>query len=264
MNTGKFDWKEESKSFNLVATEYDLYRPAYPDELIKALIAMTGIHEDSRILEVGAGTGKATYLLAQRGYSVTCIEPGTNMASVACQNLEGFHHVRFEITDFENFEAPSREFDLVFSAQAFHWIPKEVSFSKASRLLRERGHLALFWNMYPKPEGGIYLDLERIYQQYTPELKSIPNTAEAIIRQREIEISESGHFRNISVQRFPWSLVYDTRQYVGLLGTYSDHLRLPEEIRNALFEGVARAIDRHGGVIKKPYIATLYVAQNAA
>jgi hypothetical protein len=45
------------------------------------------------------------------------------------------------------------------------------------------------------------------------------------------------------------------------LNTYSDHLRLPEQTRQSLFEGVAEVIEQHGGFIERPYLAVLYVAR---
>jgi len=47
-------------SFGQVADDYDRYRPGYPDALYAAVLA-------PRMLEAGAGTGRATLALAQRG-----------------------------------------------------------------------------------------------------------------------------------------------------------------------------------------------------
>lgn len=87
------------------------------------------------------------------------------------------------------------------------------------------------------------------------------NDDEELIKQRETEITESGYFGPVSVKRFPWTARYNAEQFTGLLGTYSDHLRLPQETRERLFEGVAGIIGKHGGYIEKPYTAVLYLAQ---
>lgn len=85
-----------------------------------------------------------------------------------------------------------------------------------------------------------------------------------MIKQREAAINLSGCFGPVRIKRFPWSVRYDSRQYLGLLNTYSDHLRLPERTRNHLFEGIAKVIHQHGGFVERPYLAVLYVAQKAA
>ena len=58
------DWVKESEMFDKAADYYDKYRPSYPREIIDTLIAETQIKENSKLLEIGAGSGKATELLA--------------------------------------------------------------------------------------------------------------------------------------------------------------------------------------------------------
>ena len=258
------NWQEESRRFDGVAALYDVYRPSYPEKLLEALIAVTGIHPQSEILEIGSGTGKATLMLAQRDFSVHCIEPGRNLVAVATQKLKNFPRVTFEITSFEEWNVAQRRFDLVMSAQAFHWIPREIGYAKAVQALTEQGYLALFWNMYPYPEQPIFLELQQVYQSCVPELSDRPSSCEALIEQREREIRESGLFCSVKTYRFPWSITYSIQEYLGLLNTYSDHLRLSEEKREQLYTGIAEVIQKYGGYIEKPYLAVLYVAQKAA
>jgi hypothetical protein len=51
---------------------------------------------------------------------------------------------------------------------------------------------------------------------------------------------------------------------MGLLNTYSDHLRLPQPRRGAFFEKIGEVIDRHGGYLDKPYLAAVFMAQKKA
>ncbi len=46
------DWQEDSRRFDGVADRYALYRPSYPEVLVDALLALTGIPIDGKILEV--------------------------------------------------------------------------------------------------------------------------------------------------------------------------------------------------------------------
>ena len=60
-------------AFGEVAELYDEVRPSYPAELVEDVIALAPLDGDApRALEVGAGTGKATVLFAQRGLSDPC------------------------------------------------------------------------------------------------------------------------------------------------------------------------------------------------
>ena len=258
------DRKADSQSFDTVADLYDLHRPGYPPELIDAILELTGIPPAGKILEIGSGTGKASLLFAQRGYSILCIEPGENLAAVAARNLEAFPGVQFEISRFEDWPETTGAFDLALSAQAFHWVPKEISYAKAARTLKPHGHLALFWNMYPGFEGQLAADLDKIYREIAPELGSPFTATDEAVQQRVREIEESGCFGPVTVRRFPWSMRYSTKEYLGLLNTYSDHLRLPEQTRNRLFSSIGEVIEKLGGSVVRPYIAVLYVAEKVS
>jgi SAM-dependent methyltransferase len=258
------DWKAASQSFDTVADLYDLHRPSYPPELIDAILELTGIPPAGKILEIGSGTGKATLLFAQPGYSILCVEPGENLAAVAARNLQEFPGVQFEISRFEDWQEKPDGFDLVLSAQAFHWIPKEVGYAKAARALNSHGHLALFWNMYPGFDCQVAADLDRVYQEIAPGLGSPFIATDEVVQQRVHEIDESGCFGPVTVRRFPWSKRYSTKQYRGLLNTYSDHLRLPEQTRKRLFSSIGEVIEKHGGSVVRPYIAVLCVAEKVS
>lgn len=255
------DWKKDSQSFDGVATLYDAYRPSYPAELIDDIVTLSGIQPDGEILEVGSGTGKATRLFAARGYSIHCIEPGQNLIDVAQASLESYPQISFESARFEEWETSQSTFDLLISAQAFHWVPQEVRFVKAASVLKPGGHLALFWNMYPGMEGAIRHDLDAIYREHVPELSSGGDYLEEMIEERAAWLRVERRFENVVVQSYPWVERYTTEAYLGLLNTYSDHLRLSETRRLALFEAVAELIDRHGGQIERPYLAMLYFAR---
>ncbi len=169
---------------------------------------------------------------------------------MAARNLKAFPLVTFEIARYEQSQDRSDEFDLVLSAQAFHWVSKDTGYAKVAKALKPAGSLALFWNMYPGLHGPISVDLDRIYHEIAPGLDS-PNTAsEEVIRDRINDINQSACFGPVTVRRFPWSKTYRTGEYLGLINTYSDHLRLPEPTRQRLFHAIATAIDGQGGSIE--------------
>src|SRR5437868_1844167 len=82
--------------FDEVPELYDRVRPTYPDELFADLVAITGIHEASAVLEVGCGTGQATRSMGALGLSIIAVEPGTGMAALARQRLRDLDNVKVE------------------------------------------------------------------------------------------------------------------------------------------------------------------------
>ncbi|KAL8790533.1 MAG: hypothetical protein Q9213_000555 [Squamulea squamosa] len=65
------------------AISYDTHRPSYPSEVVDALLAHLQIKgvESARVVDLGAGTGKFTELLAARdeNYEVVAVEPHEEM-----------------------------------------------------------------------------------------------------------------------------------------------------------------------------------------
>jgi SAM-dependent methyltransferase len=112
--------------FNEVPELYDRVRPAYPDELFADLVAITGMDERSRVLEVGCGTGQATRSLAALGCPVTAVEPGAGMAALARQRLAAIRDAEVEISTFEEWNDRGRRFDVLVAASAWHWVDPAV------------------------------------------------------------------------------------------------------------------------------------------
>ncbi len=255
------DWKKDSRSFDTVAELYDTYRPSYPDDLIQTILERTGIKPGARVLEIGCGTGKATVQFAQRGVLILALDPGRNLLAVARRNLQAYPNVKFCLTTFEDWPIDAGEFQLVISAQAFHWVTKDVGFAKVAQALRPNGHLALFWNMQPKEHGGVFEAITRAYAARAPELAAEQNDYEGLIQQRQAAIHECGYFLPVETCRFPWTVRYSTQQYLGVLNTHSDHLRLSPEKRASLFDEIGQVVEAHGGFVEKSYVAVLYLAQ---
>jgi SAM-dependent methyltransferase len=145
-------------SFGGVADLYDRSRPSYPEALVDGVLEFAGAGGSDRAVEVGAGTGKATMLFADRGLSVLAIEPSAAMAEVARRNCAGYENVTVEQVEFERWWAPGHGFRLVFSGQAWHWISPEVRYVAARAALEDGGALAAFWNR-PDCTTAEYLDL---------------------------------------------------------------------------------------------------------
>lgn len=259
--TESTNWKADSQSFDGVAERYHAFRPGYPTELIEDILRLSGIQPNGRILEIGSGTGKATLMFAQKGYSILCLEPGQNLIKVAERNLAAYPQVRFVKARFEEWNSEQRKFDLVISAQAFHWVPEEVRYEKTASILKTRGYLAAFWNMYPGMDHEIGPALDQVYRQRAPELVKAPKPMNETTESIANSIRSSGYFDKVVIRKHPWSLRYTTKEYLGLLNTYSDHLRLSERKRSRLFGGIAEVLDQNGGYIDRPYLAVVYLAQ---
>ena len=250
--------QQRREAFNKVASLYDIARPSYPPALVEDVIKLAGLVNSSKILEIGAGTGKATILFADKVYTIHCLEPGGNLAKVAAENLLSFSNITIETITFEDWELQASAFNLVMSAQAIHWIPAEVAYPKIAKALKKTGRLALFWNLSPNPDSEVYRQLNEVHRFYAEwRLKPIEQQRQ----EREHELLESGFFKNFVTKEYSWSMRYSVQQYLNLLNTQSDFLILPQAVQQQLAHRTEAILNKHGGYIVKPYLTLLLVAQ---
>ncbi|HWP09616.1 MAG TPA: class I SAM-dependent methyltransferase [Polyangiaceae bacterium] len=128
--------------FSNRADDYARYRPSYPTEAIDALLRGLGAPETLYAVDVGAGTGISSRLLAGRGVHVTAVEPNREMREAAAADPR----VTFVDGTAETLPVADGGADLVLAAQAFHWFRAEPSVREMARALRAGGRLALMWN----------------------------------------------------------------------------------------------------------------------
>lgn len=228
---------------------YDRIRPGYPDALIDDVITLSGIQENGRILEIGCGTGQATLQFASRGYSMDCIDIGSDLVAIASDKLGGYSKVRVVVSSFEDWDSGGKLYDLIIAATSFHWINPDVAYVKSSSLLKSSGALAVFSNTHVRKNDGFFAEVQNIYRTFVPSVTGL--AAEAADIQPEF-------FTEPVIRHYSWSVEYTTEQYLDLLSTYSDHISLPEIDRNALFAGIAGLInDKYDGRVLKNYESVL-------
>jgi len=128
--------------FAAAATTYEHARPGYPVDAIAHLVNRLALRPGARLLEVGAGTGKLTTLLAPRAH-ITAVEPVAEMRAILRERLPAI-----EVLDgrAEAIPALDSAFDAVVVAQAFHWFDGGAALAEIGRVLRPGGRLGLIWN----------------------------------------------------------------------------------------------------------------------
>ena len=62
-------------------------------------------------------------------------------------------------------------------------------------------------------------------------------------------IAEKYGFADIRYALFYRERVFTAKEYIALLGTYSDHIAIDEEVRRKFFSKIEEAINKHGGTI---------------
>ncbi|HJS94977.1 MAG TPA: class I SAM-dependent methyltransferase [Solirubrobacteraceae bacterium] len=259
--------REQRLVFGEVAELYDRHRPAYPDVVIDDLVSLAGLDAGSCVLEIGAGTGKATSMFAARGMSVVAVEPSAEMAAVARRVCAAYSSVRIEQGDFERWDPAGRTFPLVFAAQAWHWVDPAVGFAKAAQVLRPGGVLAAFWNRPMWARAPLREVLIDAYRQAGPEVleETDPmhpaNSPSGDETEWRAGVAAAHGLGAAEVREYEWSATYTGRDYSSLLQTHSTVRVMEDERRRALVEAVASAVESHGNVLELPLVTLVYLAR---
>ncbi len=245
---------------------YEKARPGYPPRMYRWIVKRAGIRRGSNLLEIGCGTGKSTEWFAEHGFGITAVEKGRNLAEFAMSRFSLFPNVRVVNAAFEQFEAGSGAFDVVYSGTAFHWIDQSVAYRRASEILKAAGFIALFWSdhMITDKTAGQFEEVERAYRTSVPEwYESFRKNGPGDDNQRRLaSLASSGFFGPVECRKFYFDITYSASQYTDLLRTYSDHAALPEETRFRLFSDIERTIkERLNGKLTKEYRISLFLAQ---
>ncbi len=251
--------REQRLVFGEVAELYDRYRPGYPEAVFDEVMAFGQLGPGARVLEVGAGTGKATAALVGRGLLVTALEPSPEMAAVARSQLQGASGWQVVEQGFEAWDPSGRSFDLLLAAQSWHWVMPEVGYPKAARVLTPEGTLALVWNRPRLDPDPVTSEIERVYRALVPSLTPGPPGERQIDRSSELE--RSGQFDSVKVCQFSWDLEYSARDYRALLLTQSDHRMLAPDLRDRLLAAVEDVIASSGRPYRVGYRTIVYLGR---
>lgn len=138
---------------------YNSLRPHYPESFYKILMEYIGKDKVEKTIDLGCGSGVATYPLlkwSKRVFGLDLSPPMIQTAnSLKAKKLEELsisdeNRIDFEVCAVEDFEAPPSSFDLITAAECIHWF-KDYSkfFSAAALQLKTNGVLAYWFYVDP-------------------------------------------------------------------------------------------------------------------
>jgi SAM-dependent methyltransferase len=216
-----------SRAFDRDAAAYERARPSYPPAAVEHLRATFGLGPGTRVLDLGAGTGKLTRLLTPLGCDVVAVEPGPKMREELAATTPGV-----EILDGtgEAIPLPDASVDAITIAQAFHWLDPARAVPELARVLRPGGGLALVWNVRDSRVPWV-AELQRVQHWTTHAPYDETTDWSAVLR-------PYGGFTPMTCARFAWAQPMTADRLVDAASSRSYILAMTPEARAPILAAV--------------------------
>ena len=165
---GKMDLNPLGR-FSSRAKNYAKYRPSYPAGVIDVLRRDCGLSQDSKVADIGSGTGLLAKLFLDFGCEVFGVEPNAEMRQGGEACLAGYGRFHSLNGQAENTGLRPASMDLVAAGQAFHWFEPVAARVEFRRILRRPAWVALIWNER-RVAGDPFLEgYEELLERYASE-----------------------------------------------------------------------------------------------
>ena len=236
---------KKARSFEHGAEDYERLRPEFPTQLFDDIRAAAGTRLDGRVLEIGAGTGRATLPLARDGAKIEVVEPSEDMLGILAGRLEAealgdqcdLRQATFEQVD------PAQVYDVIIAAQSFHWADPATRWPRLSSLLRTDGRAYLFWNGWHLAAqthnvGAVLALYDDCGHGLQPDLED--HRADVRWADSEIEAEPTLDLVDARTYEWPWRLPVD--DYLTLLMTTSQYSVAAASVRDPLMKSLRQLL----------------------
>jgi SAM-dependent methyltransferase len=233
--------------FGRAADAYERSRPSYPAAAVDRMCTALDIGAGTRVLDLAAGTGKFTRLLAARGASLVAVEPSAAMREQFAQTVPG---VEVHAGTAEAIPAADGSFDAVVVAQAFHWFDAEVALAEIARVLRPTGGLGLIWNERDESVPWV-AELSHVMRWDVQMPYRVGTDFRAVL-------DASGRFTRAQRERFPFAQNLDRDGLCERVSTTSFIASMEPPERDAILAGVRALVADFPERFDLPYVTDVF------
>jgi SAM-dependent methyltransferase len=224
-------------SFGEEAAAYERGRPSYPPEAIDWLLSPDA-HD---VLDLGAGTGKLTIRLVERGLHVVAVDPIPEMLELLSASLPDTPAL---LGTAEDIPLPDNSVDSVLVAQAWHWFDVERAVKEVARVLRPGGRLGLVWNTRDERLGWVR-DLGRIVGHEDDPFNH--------------EVTLPDPFSEMQRRQVEWTSYLTPQALIDLVASRSYCITSPAEVRTRTLDEVRELLATHPALVNTTGLALPYV-----
>ena len=233
--------RERSLSFGSQAAAYERGRPSYPPEAVDWLLAPTDTWVARDVLDLGAGTGKLTTRLVERGLTVIAVDPIAEMLEMLRTALPDTPAL---LGSAEQIPLPDNAVDAVLVAQAWHWFDQERAVAEIARVLRPGGRLGVLWNTRDERSGWVK-DFGRIVG-----LEHDRDNA-------TVDLPEP--FIDIATHQVEWTNYITPQALIDYVASRSYCITSPAEVRTRTLDEVRELLVSHPSLANATGLAMPYI-----
>jgi ubiquinone/menaquinone biosynthesis C-methylase UbiE len=158
------------------------YRPGYPPEVLRTLMADCRLSPDHAVADIASGTGIWTRMLLENGNAVYGVEPNAEMRLAGKRMLAGYPKFISIAGKAEATTLADASVDFVTAAQAAHWFDRAKARQEFVRILKPGGWLVLLWNERVTDGSPFLREYEHLLLRYGTDYEAVrqERTTEAV------------------------------------------------------------------------------------
>jgi SAM-dependent methyltransferase len=243
-----------ARSFGEVATQYERYRPGPPEAAVEWILPGV-VH---RAVDLGAGTGALTRVLISRAEEVIAVEPDDRMRSVLSGELSGIRAVN---GSGESMPIPDGSVDAVIASSSWHWMDPIPTLHEVARVLVPGGVLGVLWSG-PDPDGPFLVNARQLLGAEAPAPGGEDGKGDALSEGEFATLIQGDGVRPPTTFAIPpglpfdepertvfaWDVPLNADDLIGLLGTFSWVILMPDVQRRRLTHEARRLLRELLGV----------------